>query len=89
MCTFSYYADLTGGSGFGVSGGIGAVLSFEFDNYGDVWIGASAVVYGNVWFCGQSVYSVDQSEYFSIDTNLNNLWNGVYSALFSELVSIV
>ncbi len=84
-----YYADLTGGSGFGVSGGLNANLSFEFDNDGDVWISATAEVYGNVWVFGQSVAWYDQTESFSVDTNLNSLWNDVYGAFYNELVSVV
>ena len=86
---FNYYADLTGGSGFGVSGGIGATIYFNFDNYGDVDLSVSGDVYGNVWFFGQSVAWYDKSAYFNVDTNLNNLWNGLYSACYNELVSNV
>jgi hypothetical protein len=88
---FNYYTDLTGGSGFGLSGGLNANLYFDINQTGMVQFSAYAEVCGNVWFFRQSVYSYDQYNSFGFSVKLcqSNITAGVQQALLNELESLV
>jgi hypothetical protein len=88
---FNYYTDLTGGSGFGLSGGVNTDLHFDINQTGMVQFSAYGEVYGNFWWFGQSVFSYDQynSFGFSVDLTQVNITTGVQQALLNELESLV
>jgi hypothetical protein len=86
----SYYVDLSGGSGFGWSGGVGAWLNFSFDQTGSISFNASADVYGDFWWWGQDVYSFNIGQNFGFQTNLfSDLKSAVDRALENELFSFI
>ena len=88
---FNYYVDLTGGSGYGLSCGVNANLSFDINQTGMVQFSAFGGVYGQVWWAGYQVFSYNQYNSFGFSVNLcqYNITDGVKQALLSELESLV